>query len=182
MKKPYHPRVEVNYKATMPFIRTFPREAVEQHVRFSCPTNPPDISSELEGVRQAVSEAMSTNTAPPLAAPRFVVTSAPGGTSLTPAPLQLQAAAPEEPAPIAPRFAVPPPPPVTYMQPKATHAPRSASPRPQRGDPAPELMTDHVVVIVGLGIFLGLGWYLWSKWGASSVVAETVEAAAQLPQ
>jgi hypothetical protein len=169
----YHPRVEVNYSATMPFIRAFPKEALEQHMRFLTPTNPPDNSSKLEEVRLAVEEQMAA-----LEPPRFVVTSAPGSN----APLELKAEAPAaaDEKPQAPRFEPPPPPRMAFVQPQHTHGPLrqviAARTAQAAIDPAPQLGTEHIVVIIGAGVLLGLGWWLYSKWGAGAVIEAAADA------
>ncbi len=176
MKKLYHPRVEVNYKATMPFIRAFPQEAVEQHVRCMQPTNPPNVDSEVAAIQHAVTQQMSGKGPADVQAPRFVVTT-PTATALVtsdaPAPLQLKAEAPVEST--APRFEVPATPPPVFIKPTATHGVRTQPPLYARAPPpppAPEVSTDMIVLVVGAGVMLGLGWFLYTKWsgGAAPVV------------
>jgi hypothetical protein len=129
------------------------------------PTNPPNVEREIDAIAQAVKAQMSSKG--PLEPPRFVVTTAPGNN----APLQLQAEAPAQAdstpaAPTPPRFDIPATPPPTYVVPKATHAPQAYKP-PTRYtccDPAPQLSTEHIVVIVGVGAVLALGYFLYTKW------------------
>ena len=148
----YHPRTDVSFAATKPFIKAFPKEAFAMHKKFNTPTWSLRIIEEDQEVLRQINEQMSTM--PPVP-PSFVNTTA----------VEAQPSATVDPIVLpAPRFEI--------CAPAATSPQRSTTAVPST-EQSIEINTDVIVVGVAALIFLGAGYCLYRAWwcGLPEVVA-----------
>ncbi len=142
----YHPRTDVSFAATKPFIKAFPSEAFAMHKKFNTPTWSLRIIEEDQEVLRQISEQMSST---PPAPPAFVVTT----TTAEPTPTADPVLLPE------PRFPI--------CAPTATAVPSTEA--------SVEINADMVALGIGAVIFLVAGYFLYRAFcnTATEVVAAT---------
>ncbi len=140
----YHPRTDVSYAATKPFIKAFPKEAFMMHKKFNTPTWSLRIIEEDQEVLRQVQEQMSLPEPEP---PTFVTT-----TTTESAPVVLP----------APAFAIAVP-----WNPTHAKLPLTAP----SAEYANDVNSDMIALGVGVAVFAIAGFLLYRCiWGGSAAV------------